>query len=76
MKISVVQLNYTIADFTHNFEKISRAMHEHKAADLIVFSELCITGYYPYDLLTYDEVINRQNQYLRRVGHKSKCLTL
>ncbi|WP_440617005.1 NAD+ synthase [Cysteiniphilum sp. 6C5] len=74
MKISVVQLNYTIADFTHNFEKISRAMHEHKAADLIVFSELCISGYYPYDLLTYDEVINRQNQIIDEIKSLTKTL--
>ncbi|WHN66071.1 NAD+ synthase [Cysteiniphilum sp. QT6929] len=74
MKISVVQLNYTIADFTYNFEKISRAMHEHKAADLIVFSELCISGYYPYDLLTYDEVINRQNQIIDKIKTLTKTL--
>ena len=76
MKISVVQLNYTVADFTHNFEKISRAMHEHKAADLIVFSELCITGYYPYDLLTYDEVINRQNQIIDALITLTKTLDI
>ncbi|WP_119328864.1 NAD+ synthase [Cysteiniphilum halobium] len=74
MKISVVQLNYTVADFTHNFEKIAQAMHAHKTSDLIVFSELCITGYYPYDLLTYHELIDVQNQVIDEI--KKLTLTL
>ncbi|WP_116964176.1 NAD+ synthase [Fastidiosibacter lacustris] len=74
MKISIVQLNYVIADFDYNFEKISKAIYTHKDSDLIVFSELCITGYYPYDLLTYPEIIDRQNEVIQRIKDLTKKL--
>lgn len=67
MKISVIQLNYTVADFTDNFAKIANAMHKHKTSDLIVFSELCITGYYPYDLLTYPQLVSEQNTVIEQI---------
>ena len=67
MKIFIVQLNYRIADFTYNFNKISKAIFKYRNGDLIIFSELCITGYYPYDLLTYPEVITAQNNVVKDI---------
>ena len=53
MKIAIAQINPIIGDFKHNFEKIKHfadqaAKHQ---CDLVVFSELVITGYPPRDLL-------------------------
>ncbi|WP_395946248.1 NAD+ synthase [Caedibacter taeniospiralis] len=67
MKIAAVQLNYIVADFDYNFTQISQAMKTHQEADLIVFSELCIIGYYPYDLLTYPEIIEKQHEIVERI---------
>ena len=67
MKISIVQLNYIVANFSYNFDKISKAMHLHKDSEIIVFSELCIIGYYPYDLLYSKKIINEQNKIVQQI---------
>ncbi|MFZ9035009.1 MAG: NAD+ synthase [Francisellaceae bacterium] len=69
MKITAVQLNYIVADFEYNFAKIKQAMIKHKDQDLIIFSELNIIGYYPYDLLVYPEIIKQQNAIIERIRH-------
>jgi len=61
MKVSLVQLNYTIGDFEGNSEKIIRGIESAKraGADLVLFSELSVTGYYPHDLLEKKEFIRK-----------------
>ncbi len=62
MKIVSAQLNYTIGDLAGNTQKILSVITEHgNTADLIVFSELCVTGYYPKDLLIRKGFIDAQN---------------
>jgi len=53
MKIALAQINPTIGDFTHNTEKIRTTAEKAigLSCDLIVFSELIISGYPPRDLL-------------------------
>jgi NAD+ synthase (glutamine-hydrolysing) len=53
MKITIAQLNYHIGNFSRNKDLICKAISKAKAegSDLIVFSELCIPGYPPLDLL-------------------------
>lgn len=61
MKIALAQLNYHVGNFEANQSKIIAAINEaerHKA-DLIVFSELCISGYPPRDFLEFDDFIER-----------------
>ena len=57
MKVVFAQLNYTIGDFDGNSEKIIQTLHDSKqeGADLVLFSELSVTGYYPHDLLEKKE---------------------
>jgi len=53
MKIALAQLNPTVGDFAGNSAKIlefARRAHE-RGADLAVFSELCLCGYLPLDLI-------------------------
>ena len=61
MKVSLAQLNYTIGDFEGNaakmIEHIRKAKNE--GADLVIFSELSVTGYYPHDLLEKKEFIKK-----------------
>lgn len=61
MKISLAQLNYKIGDFESNTQKIIRAIQEAKSedVDLIVFSELCVSGYPPLDLLEHKHFIEQ-----------------
>jgi len=63
MKITVAQLNYHIGNFDRNKELICNAIKKAKSAgaDLIIFSELCIPGYPPLDLLDRLDFIEKCN---------------
>lgn len=54
MKIGLGQLNTIVGDFKGNAQKILSAYHRlcENDAELVVFSELVITGYSPKDLLS------------------------
>jgi len=64
MKITIAQLDYHIGNFSGNKELICRAIDKAKSdgSDLIVFSELCIPGYPPLDLLDRVDFIEKCNQ--------------
>jgi NAD+ synthase (glutamine-hydrolysing) len=53
MKITVCQLNYIVGDISGNTQKIIEAIEKAKKeqSDMVVFSELSVCGYPPYDLL-------------------------
>jgi len=53
LNITVAQLNFTIGDLTGNAAKMIQAARQAEAeqADIVVFSELALTAYYPGDLL-------------------------
>ena len=59
MKIALAQLNYHIGNFEENTKKIIQTIHNQKqnGVDLVVFAELCISGYPPRDFLEYPEFI-------------------
>ncbi len=61
MKIALAQLNYHIGNFSYNKQKIIDTIlrAENDYVDLVVFSELCVCGYPPLDLLDYREFINQ-----------------
>ena len=61
MKITVAQLNYHIGNFDRNKELIISAIKKAKSegSDLIIFSELCIPGYPPLDLLDRHDFIEK-----------------
>ena len=53
LKLTVAQLNYFVGDIKGNAQKMIAAAQQAAVdgSDLIVFSELSLTGYYPGDLL-------------------------
>ena len=59
MRIVLAQLNYHIGNFTANADKMIRSIEDAKKnnADLVVFSELAVCGYPPYDFLERKEFI-------------------
>lgn len=59
MKIALAQLNYHVGNFEANTNKIIYAIKEaqQNGADLVVFAELCISGYPARDFLEFNEFI-------------------
>ncbi|WP_320168214.1 NAD+ synthase [Mangrovibacterium marinum] len=71
MKIALAQLNYHIANFESNSGKIRDAIAAAKeeGADLVVFSELAVCGYYPHDLLERKEFIEQAIDQIHQIAH-------
>lgn len=61
MKIVLAQQNYHIGNFESNTQKIISAINEAKqqGADLVVFSEMCISGYPGRDFVEFNDFINK-----------------
>jgi NAD+ synthase (glutamine-hydrolysing) len=72
MKFTIAQLNYHIGNFDANKDLIVKAIRKAKAegSDLIVFSELCIPGYPPLDLLDRLDFIEMCNQTVQSVANE------
>ena len=70
MKVVFAQLNYTIGDFKGNSKKIIDQIQKSrsKGADLVLFSELSVTGYYPHDLLEKKEFIKKAEDTLAEIA--------
>jgi len=71
MKIALAQLNYHIGNFQDNKEKIIRNIGKAReaGAELVVFSELSVTGYYPHDLLERKEFIEHSQKTIEEIAH-------
>jgi NAD+ synthase (glutamine-hydrolysing) len=72
MKLTVAQLNYHIGNFSGNKELICKAIRKAKSAgsDLIIFSELCIPGYPPLDLLDRLDFIEKCDQTVNEIARE------
>ncbi|HTZ33893.1 MAG TPA: NAD+ synthase [Methylomirabilota bacterium] len=70
MKIALAQFNPTVGDFEGNTSRILALAAEARArgADLAAFSELCICGYLPLDLLERPAFIRRNQEALKAVA--------
>ena len=70
MKIALAQFNPTVGDFDGNSARILEIASEAKTrgADLAVFSELCVCGYPPQDLLERPAFIERNHTQLAKLA--------
>lgn len=70
MKIALAQFNPTVGDFEGNSSRILALAEQAKrrGADLAVFSELCICGYLPLDLLERPAFIQRNLDTLKHLA--------
>ncbi|MBZ5696476.1 MAG: NAD+ synthase [Acidobacteriia bacterium] len=70
MKIALAQFNPTVGDFEGNRARILELAHEAKSggADLAVFSELCLCGYPPQDLIERPSFAERNQKELARLA--------
>jgi len=77
MKISIAQLNYHIGNFEKNSiiikESINKALEE--GADLVVFSELCISGYPPLDLLDHIDFVKKCDETVKDIASYCRGIT-
>ncbi len=69
MKIAIAQIDTTIGAFAQTHDKILQMCQEAvgKGADLILFPELCITGYPPQDLLEQDDFLDSADHTLNQL---------
>jgi NAD+ synthase (glutamine-hydrolysing) len=72
MKLALAQFNPTVGDFAGNTARILALAERAKqqGADLAVFSELCICGYLPQDLLERPAFIDRNQKELKQLAAK------
>ncbi len=61
LRITLAQLNFTIGDIDGNVQRMLAAARQAEAekADMVVFSELSLSGYYPGDLLDDPSFLQR-----------------
>ncbi|HQN59508.1 MAG TPA: NAD+ synthase [Bacteroidales bacterium] len=70
MKVALAQLSYIPGDIAYNSGKILTAIEEarRQGADLVVFSELAVTGYPPLDLLRRSDIIDSSMAAIREIA--------
>jgi len=78
MKIALAQLNFFVGDLDKNTEKIINYTLQAKkeGAEIVLFSELAVTGYPPLDLLSYHGIIERAWNKIKEIAEQSKDIML
>lgn len=68
MRIALAQLNPTIGALSQNTERIKHYYHQALTgqAEVVIFSELALIGYPPQDLLLYEDLINQEQELLKK----------
>ncbi len=78
MKLGLLQLNPTIADFDGNLAAIERAVRDcvSRGAELCIAPELAVSGYPPHDLMHYPDFVSANEaaqQRLLKLSAELKC---
>ncbi len=78
MRVALAQINPTVGDFPGNVGLMTRAAREAsaRAADIVVFPELALTGYPPRDLVEKPSFLDRSEQELERFAQGITDLNL
>ncbi len=73
MKIALAQFNPTVGDFAGNTARILDLAKQakDKCADIAVFSELCVCGYLPLDLLERPAFLERNKREVDCLAQKT-----
>ena len=69
MKIALAQIDPTVGDFAGNTRQILEFAEraQQLAADLVIFPELAVSGYWPADLLEKQSFVERAGEALAEV---------
>ena len=76
MKITLAQINPIVGDIDGNKEKIIAAAQQSKDSSLVVFPELSLCGYPPYNLLAYADFIERCEKALDEIAERCNNIPL
>ena len=78
LRISVAQLNMLVGDIPGNTQKVLDTAKQalDQGADLLVFPELCLTGYPPEDLLLRPSLESRINKAIEAIIAAQLPMTL
>lgn len=70
MKVALAQINPTVGDFPGNSAKIRQRAEEarRRGADLVVFTELCLCGYPPRDLVEKPSFLEHNRRALEELA--------
>ena len=69
MKVTLAQINPTVGAISGNFQKISEIIQDYSPkCDLIIFPEMCLTGYPPQDLLFDTAFIEKTDEALKKIA--------
>jgi len=70
MQIALAQINFVIGNFEYNVQRILEAIRKAKKvnADLVIFSELAVTGYPPLDLLEHRDFVEKAIDCVHRIA--------
>ena len=76
MQIYIAQQNYHIGNFQANTAKIIDAIEQAKSGggDLIVFSELAVTGYPPRDFLEFEDFIRQSEAAIQQIARHADTI--
>ncbi len=72
IKLTLAQLNPTVGDIAGNLKLVTDVLDENTSSDITVFSELCICGYPPEDLLLRDDFLDECDDALQSLIDYSK----
>jgi NAD+ synthase (glutamine-hydrolysing) len=74
MKIALAQINTTVGDIHGNRDRVLQVMNQTQAlgADIVVFPELCLTGYPPRDLLGLHGFVESNLRSLEEIAASSE----
>jgi len=67
LSVALAQLNLLVGDIEGNADRIIETYQAHADADVVVFSELALSGYPPEDLLLRSDFLSRVEQQLARL---------
>ena len=71
MKVALAQINPTVGALDSNSRKIENIIQEYSPkSDLIIFPEMCLTGYPPQDLLMETAFIANTSKALKNIAGK------
>ncbi|ANE56890.1 NAD+ synthase [Methylomonas sp. DH-1] len=77
LQIALAQLNFTVADIPGNVGKILAAAEQarQRRADVVVFPELCVTGYPPEDLLLRADFLAQSERAVQQLVAQIRGIT-
>lgn len=71
LSITLAQINWNIGDIDGNADRIIKLINQNQKQDLIVFSELALTGYFPEDVIFRSDFKARCEKQLNRIREAS-----